>query len=65
MAYATRADQVYTVASNTATTATLTSAERRPYNNPEWPSQIVLTFPTARPAEFAVGADFLIPVTGR
>ena len=65
MAYASPPIQVFTVQSVTATTATLTSTKRRPGVNTEWPSQVVITWPTARPVEFAAGAEFLIPVTSR
>jgi hypothetical protein len=65
--YATPAAPVFTVTAADATTATLTSSERRPYvgAGANWPSQIVLTFPNATPPEFIVGAQFIIPVTSK
>jgi hypothetical protein len=63
--YANPAAQVFKIDSVTATTATLSTGERRPYSAQEWPSQVVITWPTARPVQFAVGVEFILHITSK
>lgn len=58
MAYTTKKLR-YSVASTTATTATLTTGVRQSRLD-DFPSQIVLTFPNATPGEFVVGRELTV-----